>query len=76
MIEMISLQVIYQDIVSYEQMVESMIEKARHLAEKSPASHTTTDTSQIAAKYHTLKEQAKVRSFHTWSYFLYHRSEM
>ncbi|XP_041353316.1 nesprin-1-like isoform X4 [Gigantopelta aegis] len=57
--ELQRIKVIYQDIVSYEQMVESMTVKAHHLAEKSPASHTTTDTSQIAGRYHTVKEQAK-----------------
>lgn len=50
----------YQDIVSYEQMVESMTEKAMELAEKSPASRTTTDTSGVAARYNAVKEQAKV----------------
>ena len=50
----------YQDIVSYEQMVESMTEKATELAEKSPASRTTTDTSGVAARYNAVKEQAKV----------------
>ncbi|XP_076442566.1 muscle-specific protein 300 kDa-like isoform X3 [Babylonia areolata] len=49
----------YQDIVSYEQMVESMTEKASELAEKSPASRATTDTSGVAARYSAVKEQAK-----------------
>lgn len=53
----------YQDIVSYEQMVESMSDKASELAEKSPASKTSTDTSTVAARYNAVKEQAKVR---TW----------
>ena len=46
--------------MSYEQMVESMTEKAMELAEKSPASRTTTDTSSVAARYNAVKEQAKV----------------
>ena len=41
-------------------MVESMTEKAMELAEKSPASRTTTDTSGVAARYNAVKEQAKV----------------
>ncbi|KAK7104412.1 hypothetical protein V1264_019133 [Littorina saxatilis] len=49
----------YQDIVSYEQMVESMSDKASELAEKSPASKTSTDTSTVAARYNAVKEQAK-----------------
>ena len=50
----------YQDIVSYEQMVESVTEKATELAEKSPASKVTTDTSGVVARYNAVKEQAKV----------------
>ncbi|XP_025103982.1 nesprin-1-like isoform X4 [Pomacea canaliculata] len=50
---------LYQDIVSYEQMVESMSVKALELAEKSPASRATTDTSQVASRYMAVKEQAK-----------------
>ncbi|KAK0046935.1 nesprin-1, partial [Biomphalaria pfeifferi] len=50
---------LYQDIVSYEQMVESVTFKASDLAEKSPASRTTIDTSQIQSRYVSVKEQAK-----------------
>lgn len=34
--------------------------KALELAEKSPASRATTDTSQVASRYMAVKEQAKV----------------
>ena len=54
------MQGLYQDIVSYEQMVESVASKATDLAEKSPASRSTIDTSQIQARYNQVKEQAKV----------------
>ncbi|CAL1544282.1 unnamed protein product [Lymnaea stagnalis] len=49
----------YQDIVSFEQMVESVSSKATDLAEKSPASRATIDTSQIQGRYMSVKEQAK-----------------
>ena len=54
--------------MSYEQMVESMTEKAVELAEKSPASRTATDTSSVAARYNSVKEQAKV-TLHIFKYF-------
>ena len=50
----------YQDVVSYEQMVESMTSKATELGEKSPASKANTDTSGVTARYNAVKEQAKV----------------
>ncbi|KAH9507320.1 hypothetical protein Btru_056905, partial [Bulinus truncatus] len=50
---------LYQDVVSYEQMVESVTCKASDLAEKSPASRSTVDTSQIHGRYVSVKEQAK-----------------
>ncbi|KAL8590280.1 hypothetical protein ACOMHN_006396 [Nucella lapillus] len=49
----------YQDIVSYEQMIESMTDKATGLVEKSPASKVNTDTSGVTARYIAVKEQAK-----------------
>ena len=53
-------QGLYQDIVSYEQMVESVGSKALELAEKSPANRATVDTSQVQTRYNSVKEQAKV----------------
>ncbi|RUS81756.1 hypothetical protein EGW08_010510, partial [Elysia chlorotica] len=50
---------LYQDIVSYEQMVESVGSKALELSEKSPASRATVDTSQVQSRYISVKEQAK-----------------
>jgi hypothetical protein len=41
-------------------MVEGMVEKASDLAEKSPASKNTTDTSSVTTRYNAVKEQAKV----------------
>ncbi|XP_076463745.1 nesprin-1-like isoform X2 [Babylonia areolata] len=49
----------YQDVVSYEQMVESMTNKATDLVEKSHTTKVTTDTSGVMARYNAVKEQAK-----------------
>ena len=53
-------QGIYQDVVSFEQMVESAGVKAQDLMQKSPASKASTDTSHIINKYHTIKDLAMV----------------
>ena len=53
---------IYQDVISYEPMIESVQAKADDLASKSPISKATTDTSQILTKYQTIKDQAMVRT--------------
>ncbi|CAG5128719.1 unnamed protein product, partial [Candidula unifasciata] len=57
--ELQRVKIIYQDIVSYEQMVESVTSKAADLAERNPGSHTVLDTSQIQTRYTSVKEQAK-----------------
>ncbi|KAL3874932.1 hypothetical protein ACJMK2_037884 [Sinanodonta woodiana] len=49
---------VYQDVTSYEQMMEGVGAKAQDLMQKSPASKATTDTSQIITKYHNLKDLA------------------
>lgn len=54
------LQGVYQDVVSYEPMIESVRAKAEDLATKSPISKATSDTSQILTKYQTIKDQAMV----------------
>ena len=54
------MQGLYQDVVSFEQMVESAGVKAQDLMQKSPASKASTDTSQIMTKYHNLKDLAMV----------------
>ena len=56
------IQGIYQDVVSFEQMVESAGTKAQDLMQKSPASKASTDTSQIINKYHQIKDLAMVCS--------------
>ena len=56
----IILQGLYQDVVSFEQMVESAGVKAQDLMQKSPASKASTDTSQVMTKYQNLKDLAMV----------------
>ncbi|KAK6181528.1 hypothetical protein SNE40_009363 [Patella caerulea] len=56
--ELQRIKVIYQDIVSYEQMIDSVGSKAVEL-EPSASIRTGTDTSTLASKYNMLKEQAK-----------------
>jgi hypothetical protein len=53
-------QSVYQDVISYEQMIESIDNKAQELSSKSPHSKASTDTTQIVSKYQTLRIQAKV----------------
>ncbi|KAJ8309206.1 hypothetical protein KUTeg_014080 [Tegillarca granosa] len=50
---------LYQDVISYEQMIESIGSKAHDLSSKSPASKASTDTSQIVGKYQSIRDQAK-----------------
>ncbi|KAK3090120.1 hypothetical protein FSP39_009339 [Pinctada imbricata] len=49
---------VYQDVISYEQMIESVGTKAQDLSTRSPVSQATTDTSQLVSKYQTIKDQA------------------
>ena len=50
----------YQDVISYEQMIESVGTKAQDLSTKSPVSQASTDTTQLVNRYQTIKDQAMV----------------
>lgn len=49
----------YQDIESYEPMVESVTYKAANLAERGPENRPNVDTSDMQTRYENVKEQAK-----------------
>ncbi|ESO86156.1 hypothetical protein LOTGIDRAFT_167389 [Lottia gigantea] len=57
--ELQKIKVSYQDIVSYEQMIESVNNKAVELEPSATGSRIVSDSSTLATKYNTLKEQAK-----------------
>ena len=63
-------QTLYQDIVSYERIVESLTEKAVDMAEKRHVGVRTSDsTANAVSRYCVIREQAKVGrdADHIWS---------
>ena len=54
------MQGLYQDIVSYEYMIESAKVKGKELVLQSPRSQVGSISSQISLDYLSLKDQAKV----------------